>query len=93
MNIVLSQKDADFILKFIRADADMIDERYKELNKAENDLRETYKNGNFNNLDKIKNIMEVSGDLATTVRGHLTELKNDITRCIELLTIGSEAAE
>lgn len=93
MNIVLTQKDADFILKYIRMDARRVDERYAMLEENEKNLLES-----CNDLDKFDSkaatvISKFAKDLGSDVRNDLDTLKKDFTKCIELLTIGSEVTE
>lgn len=93
MNIVLTQKDADFILKYIRMDARRVDERYKMLEENEKNLRESCERLNKYEPKTAAMVSDFAKNLGNDVRDELTELKNDFSKCIELLTIGSEVAE
>ena len=90
MNIVLTQKDADFILKYIRMDARRIDERYKMLEENEKNLRESCEKLNKYEPKTAALVSDFAKNLGNNARNELTELKNDFAKCIELLTAGSE---
>ena len=93
MNIVLSQKDADFILKYIRMDARRVEERYQTLKENEQNLIESYKKANFNDSKVAETIMGITKEISDNVKDDLLELQKDFSRCIELLTVGSEVTE
>ena len=88
MNIIISQKDADFILKFIRAELKRVSDsstslqnNYKRLEKAcTEDLR---------NLPEVVSMMEMARVLKQTVDENSDELRKDLEKCVEILTIGS----
>lgn len=93
MNITLTQADADFILKYIRMDARRVEERYETLQENENNLRKAYEKANLTDRAVGNAIMEVAEELSTNVKNDLIELRKDFTKCIELLTVGSEVTE
>lgn len=93
MNIVLTQKDADFILKYIRMDAQRVDESFESLKKRETELLSKCNSPDVANEPMIRNIMEITTKAGNVVKAEMEELKKDFTRCIELLTVGSEVAE
>lgn len=88
MNIIISQKDADFILKFIRADLKRVSDssaslhnNYKRLEKScTEDLR---------NLPEVASMMEMATILKKTMDEDSDEIRKDLEKCIEILTIGS----
>lgn len=90
MNIVLTQKDADFILKYIRMDAKRVDDRFKTLEENEHNLLKSCEQLNKFEPETASMVTEFAKKLGSDVRSDLEELKSDFTRCIELLTIGSE---
>ena len=93
MNIVLTQKDADFILKYIRMDARRVDERFKMLEENEKNLAESCKKLSDMQPQTAVLISDFAKHLGKDVRNDLEELKNDFSKCIELLTAGSEVTE
>lgn len=95
MNIVLTQKDADFILKYIRLDARRVEENYKKLTENENRLVKAYEESNFdkNELTLATTLLDMAKEVGTSAKNDLIELQKDFTRCIELLTVGSEVTE
>ena len=93
MNITLSQKDADFILKYIRMDARRVDERLKSLKESEERLRDKCKALQLEDDSLAVALLEAASQAGTEVADEMNGLKKDFTRCIELLTVGSEVAE
>ena len=95
MNIVLTQKDADFILKYIRMDARRLDESLNNLSEHENNIIKSLDNvkkagANTELAESLFNMAKTIGD---DTRNSLIEIQKDFTKCIELLTVGSEVAE
>jgi len=91
MNIVLSQQDADFILKFIRNDLSILcanhkktEDSYKELQQ----LSEKYKE--FSSSPLMQSIKETADVLMKETNESSKELIKDLEKCIELLTVGSQ---
>ena len=90
MNIVLSQKDADFILKYIRGDLE-------RLIVSENSRKEKYEilKQHYNKIEKdplIDSLMEAAKDLHEDISEGLSEFHKGQERCIELLMCGSEVS-
>jgi len=90
MNIVLTQKDADFILKYIRMDAKRIDEKVEELKKDELRLLESCKQLNNFEPKTASMISNFAKEFGKNVIDELENIQSDFTKCIELLTVGSE---
>ena len=91
MNIVLNQKDADFILKYIRGDLE-------RLIASENSRKEKYeKLKQHNNKMKkdplVDSLMEAAKDLHEDISEGLSEFHKGLERCVELLMCGSEASD
>ena len=90
MNITLSHKDADFILKYLRADLERVNKCGSDLTEKRNNYKEK--------IDKCSSV--VSGpelilangliEVADEMLEESEEIKKDLLRCIELLTVGSE---
>jgi prefoldin subunit 5 len=95
MNIVLTPKDADFILKYIRMDARRVDESLNTLSKREENLEKSIddvkKSGGSTYL--AESLFQMAREIGTETKNDLKELQKDFSRCIELLTIGSEVTE
>lgn len=93
MNIILTQKDADFILSYIRADLQKITEtNVKLVERKKEFVSELEKQGV--NADSFagnvaKNLLSFSEELTNTT----DKIEKDLVRCVELLTVGSEATE
>lgn len=92
MDIRLTQKDADFILKYIRADLEKITgtnvklaERKKEfINELQNQgVKEDSLAGSI-----AKNLLFFSEELTNTT----DKIEKDLLKCAELLTVGSEVS-
>lgn len=90
MNIVLNQKDADFILKYIRGDLE-------RLIASENSHKEKYEKlkQHYNKMEKdplVDGLMEAAKDLHEEVNEGLSEFHKGLERCVELLMCGSEVS-
>lgn len=90
MDIVLNQKDADFILKYIRGELERLiisekthEEKYKKLqNHYKKMKKDTFVDG----------LMDIAGELHSDVSEGLNEYHKGLERCIELLMCGSEVS-
>lgn len=93
MNIVLSAKDADFILKYLRDDLEKVCKAGDKIAKKQAEFKEHINglNVSSNNPEFIlaNGLIETADELIE----ESNETKNNLTRCIELLTCGSEVAE
>lgn len=91
MNIVLSAKDADFILKYLREDLERVSEAGEKITKKQSEFRDHIKELNVDGPELIlaNGLIEASDDMIN----ESNEIRNNLTRCIELLTCGSEVTE
>ena len=92
MNIVLNQKDADFILKYIRGDLE-------RLIASENSRKEKYERleHHYGKIEKkdlcVDGLMKAAKELHEEVNEEVFELHQGLDRCVELLMCGSEASD
>lgn len=91
--IVLSTKDADFILKYIRADLEKITEAYSLTEKKKREFIEELKKEDVKDDSFEGTMAKTLIDLANAINTETSAIKEDLTKCVELLTVGSEAAE
>lgn len=91
MNIVLSAKDADFIIKYLRDDLEKVCEAGDKIAKNQAEFKNHINELNVDGPELIlaNGLIEASDDMIT----ESNEIKNNLTRCIELLTCGSEVTE
>ena len=93
MNIVLSAKDADFILKYLRDDLEKVCKTGSKIAEKQAEFKKHISELNIssNNPELIlaKGLIETADELIE----ESNETKNNLTRCIELLTCGSEVTE
>lgn len=90
--IQLNEKDADFILRFIRVDLERLNGNLNELHQSNNDLKETYEKSNMKDSLMAKCMMDLAEEVTTKTTEGLSEIKNDLIHCIDLLTTGSEVS-
>jgi hypothetical protein len=91
--ITLSTKDADFILKYIRADLEKITEAYSLTEKKKREFIEELKEEDVKDDSFEGTMAKTLIDLANAINTETSAIKEDLTKCVELLTVGSEAAE
>lgn len=91
MNIVLKQEDADLILKYIRADLRRVTKAIDEITEKFNELQQScpIPENSAQAILIFNAISEFKKDVFDTS----TEVKTDLAKCIELLTIGSEVSD
>jgi len=92
MNIILTQQDADFILKYIRSDLEQLAEVSSELDEKYKKLQSSFTDRLKSNKDAVT-IMEIARTAAEAMSETTTEIKNDLEKCIMLLTVGSEVKD
>lgn len=91
MNVILTQKNADFILKYIRNDL-------RAVTDAASSLEE-----NYNNLEKscesaeempqvAKRVLELAKAAKDISDENTESIKKELEHCIELLTVGREVS-
>ena len=90
MSIKLTEKDADFILKFIRMDLRRLNEQEQRLLENENRVIENFEKYDGEDMPQMKELLFFAKEASGDVKKVLSELKQDFNRCIELLMIGSE---
>ena len=88
MNITLNEKDADFILKFIRSDLEKVILSEKKYNSRFERLKQHYTQMERNPV--ADGLMKVAGVLSNGVNENITDLKKGLEHCIDLLMCGSE---
>ena len=92
MNIVLTPKDADFILKYLRFDLECINEKKEKLEKGKVELRSTYDESDIKDERMAKYLLDLAEVTADATLKGFDEIKKDLNHCIELLTVGSEVS-
>ena len=94
MNIVLTQQDADFILKFIRTDLTVLQTNHNKTEQSYDELNKILeKHKDLANIPLYQVIKETAEDLMKETNRSNGELIKDLEKCIELLTVGSEVCE
>lgn len=88
--IQLNEKDADFILRFLRIDLERLNGNLNELQQSNDDLKETYEKSSVKDSLMAKYMMDLAEEVTSKTTAGLSEIKNDLIHCIELLTVGSE---
>lgn len=88
--IVLNEKDADFILKFIRMDLRRLNEQEKRLKESEDRFDESYEKAGGDESLLGKYLMDLKNEIGKQVKSDFLEIKEGFNRCVELLTVGSE---
>ena len=84
--IVLTQKDADFILAYIRSDLACLTRIYDEANEKEAKLKEIAKEVGDNPFVNALEIVKKSREQFHSLYKKQTDIA---IKCIELLTVGS----
>ncbi len=92
MNIIISQKDADFILAYLRTDLEKVTKTCDNLaERSEKFKTELEKHkGKMGIMEEImsKGLLDVSSEmLKDSIQ---TKKKSELLKCIEILTVGSE---
>lgn len=91
MNITLSQKDADFILKFLRADLERVSSSNVEIKEKQIEFKKEISELNLQSdscpeMILVKNLLDLSSDMLN----ESLDIEKDLCRCIELLMMGSK---
>jgi hypothetical protein len=92
MNITLTQQDADFILRFIRADLENISETQSQIQKKHSALNSHFTKKLKDN-ETAKELMSFANEFTSMVDEAICETKDELEKCIMLLTVGSEVSE
>lgn len=88
MEIKLNTKDADFILRIIRSDLERVNNSRERLLESQKTFNEEMKKRNVKSL-MIKAITHSLNEDTKDVLEREEEIRNDLMKCIELLTVGS----
>jgi len=91
MNIILTQQDADFILKYLRNDLEQVIEASSDLKKKYANLQKLFTDNLKKNKDAVT-VMKIARVAAETMNEATSELQADLEKCIMLLTVGSEVS-
>lgn len=91
MNIVLTQQDADFILKFIRTDLTVLQTNHNNTEQSYERLNKTLeKHKDFASTILYQSIKDTADTLMKESNRSNEKLIKELEKCIELLTVGSE---
>ena len=91
MEIKLTSKDADFILKFVRADLQRVCETSAQIRGKQSELEEIYEKSDKTEL--MKHVLDMARQAGDLVSEDMVKVRHDLERCVELLTVGSEVSE
>jgi len=92
MDITLNTKDADFILRFLRTDLERINDSLSKLKDSKDELQKTCEKSDLKDSRLAQVMMSIADEVATETTDGMEEVKGDLLRCIELLTVGSEVS-
>lgn len=90
VNIVLNQKDADFILKYLRKDLERIVESDKDLDSKFEMLQKSYDKDELKKDPVASSLMKIATVMTKAVNESSNTVKKDLEHCIELLVCGSD---
>lgn len=88
MDIKLSTKDADFIIKIIRSDLERINDSHNRLVESQKSFNESVKESGVKSL-MVKAIAYSLNEDTKNILLEEEAIRNDLLKCIELLTVGS----
>lgn len=88
--VTLSNEDADFILRFLRADLELIEFRMEKLTESKKSLQKTYDTSEIKNTKLAQIMMDTADKISSQSLKEMQEIKNNLIHGIELLTAGSE---
>ena len=92
MNITLNSKDADFILRFLRTDLERLNDSLNKLLDSKEELQKTYNESQIKDSKLAQVMMNIAEEVAAETKDGMQGVKNDLLKCIELLTVGSEVS-
>ncbi len=87
--IELTQKDADFILKYIRADLERASEAVERLKKRQEELEKSCNKVDLKG-EGLESLITITKIVGKAVDNDMNIIRHDLERCVELLTCGSE---
>lgn len=90
--IQLNEKDADFILRFLRTDLEKINDRVNALLDSKDELQKTYEGSDIKDSRIAQIMMDIANEVTEETKEGMQEVKNELLHCIELLTVGSEVS-
>ena len=90
MNITLTTKDADLILKYIRKDLERIIESDKKIAESKQRFVDCLDKNGIKKDSFSGRIAAELLDFSNEVEKTSAECRNELTQCIKLLTCGSE---
>ena len=93
MNITLTQKDADFILKYIRADLQKVTETNVKLVERKKEFANELKKQDIREDSFAGSIAKSFLYISEEITNETDAIEKDLTKCVELLTVGSEVSE
>ena len=90
MNIVISQKDADFIIAYLRTDLEKVTKTCDNLTEKSEKFKTELENhkGKIGIMEEImsKGLIDISSEMLKDSM----QTKSELLKCIEILTVGSE---
>lgn len=90
MNITLTTKDADLILKYIRQDLERVIESDKKIAESKQRFIDCLENNGIKSDSFSGRIAAELLDFSSEVEKTSAECKTELTKCIRVLTCGSE---
>ena len=90
MNITLTTKDADLILKYIRQDLERVIESDKKIAESKQRFTECLEKEGIKQDSFSGRLAAELLDFSTEVEKKSAECKSELVKCIKLLTCGSE---
>ena len=90
--ITLSNEDADFILRFLRTDLEIVNDRLNKLMDSKKELQKTYDDSEIKDTKLANIMMDIAEKVTADAKGGMQEVRGKLLRCIELLTVGSEVS-
>ena len=87
--IELTQKDADFILRYIRADLQKASEAVERLKQRQEELERSCKKVDEKG-EALESLITITKLVGKAVDNDMNIIRHDLERCVELLTCGSE---
>jgi len=87
--IELTQKDADFILRYIRADLQKASEAVERLKQRQEELERSCKKVDEKG-EALESLITITKLVGKAVDDDMNIIRHDLEHCIELLTCGSE---
>ena len=90
MNITITTKDADLILKYIRIDLERVIASDKKIAESKQKFVDCLEKNGIKGDSVSGRIANEILDLSSEVEKSSAECKSELTKCIKILTCGSE---